>query len=377
MLDTVRLNFPFFPPPGLDDEKWIWRSIWKDDVYVEKYALQTRGIAPNFPKTRVMLYVQPKPKLTVSASFPRLAFGHNVSRLDAPSFKAVVDLLDALVSWGLTDYTCHVLGERTVRHALPVPSPLLPSTLRWYVSRVDLPFDYRPRRVPFKAALKALLSLKPTGNMLTTRIGETTAYHRSPAKRRRLEIAIYDKHAEAKKNNKRAISLAEGLIRLEVRLLDSQTIRTAFRLSRRPVLEDVFDPKAVGRVLLDKLARLDVRPGLESVVTGHDVLSARLGHRAARRLWPFMEMRGTDMAPREVEAMLGISHATALRYMKELRRAGLYTAAVGVEGVIEELVEQIQAWVSMACAASAAPATGGTHETDHVVHGPSALAVGA
>jgi hypothetical protein len=338
-------------PAGIDDEKWIHRSMTKnegsdDEVYVERYSLKTRDIDPRFPKTRVMLYVSPKPKLSISANLPRLAHGHNLTRLDDPAFASVIEVLDGLISWGLTDYWQRVLTETAARPELPVPSPLVPTTRDWFISRADLYFDYRPVRVPFRAALKALLSLQPTGRLTTIRIGDETVYHRTPAARKRLEFCIYSKEDEAKKHHKHAAELARGVIRLEVRLLDSQTIRRAFRLEHRPLLRDVFDVEAVGRVLLDKLALLDVRPGLESIVTSLESLGNRLGSSAARRLWPFLELRATGMSPKAVEEALGISHDTALRWLRELRRAGLYTAAVSVEGVIEEVVEQIQSWVA-------------------------------
>ena len=91
-----------------------------------------------------------------------------------------------------------------------------------------------------------------------------------------------------------------------------------------------------------RLDGLDVSPGLESIITGFDGLKDRVGAKAARRLWPYVQARGSCSRCEIVEHW-NISDETARRYERELRSAGLFPAAVATKGVIEDLLNQLSA----------------------------------
>ena len=111
--------------------------------------------------------------------------------------------------------------------------------------RVDLVFDYRPKKIPHAAALRGLLSLQPPGRLTAVRINHQTAYFKTAGKRKRVEIAIYDKQGESQKQYPQHAHLANGMIRLEVRLFGQETIRKAFGLASHPTLAEIAVPQAI------------------------------------------------------------------------------------------------------------------------------------
>ena len=93
--------------------------------------------------------------------------------------------------------------------------------------------------------------------------------------------------------------------------------------------------------MIAKLKVLEVQPGVNSVLLVFPELKKRLGARTARRLAQYAQLRG-KMPRSEVCSYLGLSARTAKKYEAELRGAGLYVAAVAVEGIIEDVIAQIE-----------------------------------
>jgi len=329
MLDTIRLVLPGFGMPvGFDDEKWKSCSGTYKGIFNEKYRLLTEKLDPKLAHVRCV-YNHTRHEITLEASLPRVAFGHNIVTLRPAELPLVVELLDYVVqSWGLTDF-----------HGMRLCD--VPSVTAWRVRRVDLVFDYRSKRIPRAAVLRGLLNLQPSGRLTAVRINNQTAYFKTAGKRKRVELVIYDKQREAKKQYPQDAQLANGMIRLEVRLFGQDTIRKAFGLGAHPTLAKIAVPRAIVRVIRKRLARLDVRPGLESIITGFDVLKDRVGAKA-RRLWQYAQAR-SNSSRREIVEHWNISAETARRYERELRSAGLFPAVVATQGVVEDLLAQLTA----------------------------------
>lgn len=335
-LDTVRVVTSARLTAQCDPKKWEPRSFYvPGGRLVERYALRRDLLPPSLEHVRLFVNLTGG-TMTLEASLPRSAFGHNA--VLGYDVQAVLHRLDhEVVGWGLGRARSRV-------------RPLV----EWVVRRADIAFDFVPRATPFKHALRALLALQPSHGLLTTRINEQTAYFHGEGKRRRFEIAIYDKAAETKKAHPQHADLARGAIRVEVRLKEKDVVRRAFELNADPQVQDVTPAERLQVVLVRKLALLEVRPGLESVITGRDELAKRLGARVARRLWPFVELRG--QLPRwEVCRRLGIADETGRRYERELRAARLYPAAVSVTGVLEELLQQVEESANAASPSMPAP----------------------
>ncbi len=328
MFDTIRVAQPNFNMPvGVDDEKWESCGRTIRGAYFERYRLQTEKLDPSLRHVRC-IYDHTQHELVVEVSLPRLAYGHNIVTVRTSELAVVLELLDQIVQgWGLLDFH----GQRLCD---------VPSVSSWHVRRLDLVLDYRPRQIPHAAALQGLLNLQPPGRLTAVRINNQTAYFKTKGKRKRVEIAIYDKQHEAQKTCPQHSQLATNAIRLEVRLFGQDTIKKAFGLANGPTLADVSTPVAVAGVIKRRLADLDVRPGLESTLTGFDALKDRIGAKAARRLWSYVQAR-SNCSRREIVAHWGISADTARRYERELRSAGLFPAAVATKGIIEDLLSQL------------------------------------
>lgn len=330
MLDTVRLVLPDVSLPiGMDDEKWEVVGTTAKGVYFERWRLRVGRLKPALRHLHVHHGAVDR-NLVIEGSLPRLAHGNNVVPLREDELPKVVDLLDQLVRWAYSDFNGYSLLA-------------LPSVATWKVRRADLCFDYLPKVTTHAAALAGLLSLQPSRRMRAHRIDHETVYFHGRGKRRRYTLTIYDKAAEVKAKHPALAAEAAGRIRIEVRLQEQGTIKQALGLAAAPTLVDIADRSRISQVLLRKLSALRVRPGAESVLTGREELVTRVGPRAARRLWPFAQARAS-MPVREIAERWGLSMETCRRYERELRKAGLYPATVAVKGVMEDLVEQIQAF---------------------------------
>jgi hypothetical protein len=322
-LDTVRVTTSVRLPAQCDPSRWENRSYHvPGGRLVERYDLRRDVLPPSLKHVRLQAYPHTG-VVTLEASLPRCAFGHNLClAYDVP---AVIARLDRdVIAWSFRPSRTRVrsLGE-------------------WTVQRADIAFDFCPIRVAFRHALRGLLAVQPSHGLSTTKINEETIYFHNGGKRRRFEITIYDKAAQAARVHPAHAHLSAGKIRIELRLKGRDVVRGAFQLTDAAQLADVTLAERLGSVFLRKLTLLNVRPGLESIITGRDELARRLDARRARRLWPYVELRAH--LPRwEVCARLGISQCTGRRYEGELREARLYPAAVSVPGIVEELVAQIQ-----------------------------------
>lgn len=327
MFDTVTFCIKIHDDSAWDPSKW--------DNGAKRYAgevakirrLRSGSFDPTLKPVRVWHEVR-RGFLCVEASLPRLVNGHNIVEMEESDVGIAIARLDALLAWAFVD---HSLLDR------------LPSVRTWSVRRTDVLFNFRSRRYGFRAVREALVNLQPTGRMKAHRIERETVYFRGAGRsyRKRIEIAIYDKRAEVLAHDPAHHLLAEGIMRIEVRLFSQDSIRKAFGKDRPPRFSEIATVPACRRVVLDALARLHVRPGLESILIGFDSLAKRVGPRAARRLWPYAQRRASSPA-REVGADLGLSPATRRRYDRELRQAGLYPAAVAVSGILEELAEALR-----------------------------------
>jgi hypothetical protein len=199
-----------------------------------------------------------------------------------------------------------------------------------------------PKRVPFAAALEGLLNLRPPARYTECRYPNETLYFENSGKRRSFQFCIYDKAVEAKKKTPVTANLAQGKVRLETRFIGVAMVRRSFGFPNNPTLSALLDARLLHKVFRERLALFDVRPGLESILTGFDVLKERVGPKAARRLWSYAEARAKS-SRKEIVERWGISEETARRYERELRAAGLFPAAVHVGGILEELLQQVDA----------------------------------
>ena len=291
------------------------------------HQLRSEAFDPEFKHVRVW-YEDRRGYLCLEASLPRVVRGHNIDEIDEIGVSVAVARLDELLSWAFD-------------HSVFAP---LPSVAEWNVRRADVLFNFKPRRHSFAATLEALVSrLQPTRRMNVHRINRESVYfgHVGRGYRKRVEIAIYDKRREVLAHDPERRELATGLVRIEVRLFGQDSVRKAFGYQGSPPFREIATVAATRRVILSKLARLHVAPGLESVLVGFESLAERIGAKRARRLWPYAQLRARAPA-REVAAELGLSVEMARRYNRELRKAGLYPAAVSVPGILEELTDALQ-----------------------------------
>lgn len=360
MIDTVRVQLDnVVIPRGFDDEKWSFRpKDFENHVSGKRYFeelmyLRTARFHRDMEDVRVG-YNFGRHQLFAEFSVARVAsLGlHNIEAPDEEELNLALDVFDRIIAWGLTDFwgknlfgvqAARVISEDGTVREVPFETPSLPPVRMWAVNRADLFVDYRPRAAPFDAAEKVLLGLQPTGGRSTHKINESTLYVRNRGRRKTREVCIYNKQKQTK-NSKRSAKwsdLAERVIRVEVRVKTQRQIAREFGLgTSRPLLRDVIKPDAICDVMLRNLAILQVREGLESVVTIFEELRDRLGPRAARKLTEFIRaMSGRD--PTAAAEFVGISQCTARRYIREVRQAGLFPAAVAADGVIEDLLRQV------------------------------------
>jgi hypothetical protein len=258
----------------------------------------------------------------VETSLPMVLYGHNARLIREAALPFVYDELDGLVGRGFVNAR-------------------LPSVREWIVRRADAVFDFRSRRFPFVAVREALVNLQPTGGRIANRFANETAYFRTRSRRKRVEIAIYDKRAQIRSGAQQGgAACARDVMRIEVRLVGQEAVRKAFKLRSPPHLCDITSGQAARSVIVGKLRSLNVAPGMESIIVGFDSLAARVGHRRARQLWPFaQEAARATLA--DACARLGLSVETGRRYVRELRKAGLYPAAVATAGILEEVLAQL------------------------------------
>ena len=184
--------------------------------------------------------------------------------------------------------------------------------------------------------------------MLSIRWGETTAYYRREGKRPSIELTTYDKGAHARKKYPDEAHRADGMTRIEVRLKNKAAVQRAFGVRKDifgrtedPILGKITEPTELGDVFLSKLKLLGIRPGAESVATGLEELIERVGPHRAPTLWTYLQMRA-QLPLAQACRNLRITDETGRRRERELRKVGLYPAAIGVAGVLEDLVAQIQ-----------------------------------
>lgn len=342
MIDTIRVVVPFGLPQGFDETKWIHRTVDQEDhvggsrFFQDRAQLRTGMVHEGLRHVRI-LYNESRSMLSAEFSVARILGGgeHNIHTPTESQLAKVVDIVDGLVRWGLTDGWGRPLVDD------------LPSILSWRVVRVDLCVNYRPRSAPFDAAKTVLMALKPKSRrMLAVRTGSGTVNVRNRGRRRRREIEVYDKEDQvrSKKRTRPHADLAAGILRLEVRLRGQHVVRGDFSQQGRKgpiLLRDVMAPASMQAVLMKNLARLGIEEGMESVETTLEELGARVGPRKARTLWPYI-MQRRDKSLHDAAKALGVHEETARRYDREIRAAGLYTAAVSAAGVVEDLVAQVQ-----------------------------------
>ncbi len=327
MLDTVKI-WTTFDAAIVADERWIPFARNSHGRLVSGHKLRCEVIDRDLRQLSV--FVNPfHREIAIEGSLPRVRYGHNVDEINEVDLPIVAAKLDRLLTLALADADGRPIAE-------------VPSVLAWYVSKADLLFNFRPRRVPFAAALDVLTNLSPAGRAIAVRVGRGSTYYRTKAKRWSVEVAIYDKAAETK-SGRDAVHLptARGIVRVEVRLRNQRAVASAFGC-KPPTLDRIARVAAVSRAMLARLARLGIEPGLESVTTALDELVERLGGRDARKLWPYFEARARG-SHREACERLKISRETGYRYRRQLRRAGLFPAAVSARGVLEELIEALSA----------------------------------
>jgi hypothetical protein len=324
MIDTVRLVLSkILLPHELDDEKWRPTRLY------DLFRLDCKKFDPSLDHVYAT-YNEKKAELVLEASLPRVIQGHNSVLLNLPNIHRAIERLQGLVDWSLTDYWNQSL----------FPPNTIPPLSAWAVRRIDVAFDFAPRRVPFAAAIEGLLNLRPPARYTECRYPGETLYFENSGQRRTFQFCIYDKAVEAKKKTPVTAHLAQGKIRLEARFFGIAMVRRAFGLSGVPTLGAFLDARLLHKVFRQRLGLFDVRPGLESVLTGFDVLKDRVVAKAARRLWSYAEARGKS-SRKEIVKRWGISEETARRYERELRGVGLFPATVHVAGILEELLRQV------------------------------------
>jgi hypothetical protein len=310
-----------------NEEKWGERTRRYAGQVSTTHQLRSERFDSEFKHVRVW-YEDRRGYLCLEASLPRVVRGHNIDEIDESGVSVAVARLDELLSWAFDQ---------------SVFAPL-PSVAEWNVRRADVLFNFKPRRHSFAATLEALVSrVQPTGRMNVHRINHESVYfgHVGRGYRKRVEIAFYDKRREVLAHDPSRHDLARGIVRIEVRLFGQDSVRKAFGYQDSPPFREIGIVAATRRVILAKLARLHVAPGLESILVGFESLAGRIGAKRARRLWPYAQLRARAPA-REVGAELGLCEETTRRYDRELRDAGLYPAAVSVPGILEELTAALQ-----------------------------------
>ena len=248
---------------------WVDRNKWFDSSFTTKRGFRVRSrtirteALPPSCKGVSLAFNGNTGQLRFEASFPKLIFGHNLSPLTANDFAKAVETIDGIVAWSLTDWAGRPFAQA-------------PSCLNWDVCRADIPFDFRPRGIPFGAALEALLALRPGAGRLHTQVfDQQTALHHNGGRDRAFEICIYNKSAEAAANAPNVAPGRAPIIRIEVRLKNADSVRRALRMEISPTLAELAVPSQLRRVLIEKLAVLGLHDNVQTVVSGLDELVAR------------------------------------------------------------------------------------------------------
>lgn len=329
-LDTARLVAFFTVSMQTFDDRWKPVRTSRGPRRGTKYELVKKPPWMAWAET-VLLDVFPfVGEVVVQFTLTTAATDDNILSGD---IDLAIRRVDGLLQWALS----------------PQGGPLtkVPSVVEWFVRRADIFINFKPTVAPFLESLDALLALQPSRRgWLKILYGNSTAYFKSSAKRPAVEITIYDKSKEAMDNHRPQASKAAGLIRIEVRVLSRAAVSRAVDPKNGPpfnkaVLADLFDVELLRRIMIAKLKVLEVQPGVNSVLLVFPELKKRLGARTARRLAQYAQLRG-KMPRSEVCSYLGLSARTAKKYEAELRGAGLYVAAVAVEGIIEDVIAQIE-----------------------------------
>jgi hypothetical protein len=334
MIDSITLICPVkIDPASFRVESWEQRITQNGRHFTNLYVSEVDALSMQ------LAYDVGRGDLVLGhGSMPRAYQGHNARLLNEQQIIQTVDRLDAAM--------------REILKYVSVPHAEVPTLWDWSVRKVDIAFDFKPASISGATAWKAFDSLQPTRKMIAFK-APTTVYFRAASRRFRNELRIYDKHAEALKTYSPEIAaLAKNVIRLELVLRDQETVRRTLHIEDN-CLCAVAERHRVYEALRRKLGQLHVAEGLSTVSVGLEHLTDLFGHRRGRDLCTYRQdrMAWTDA---QIAKRYGVTLETVRGYSCDLRKAGMFPAAVPVSGVFEELLSALDAAINEAPESAAA-----------------------